>query len=298
MGMSQPHHFQKVITIINPAATPTFPILSQLNQAFSQHGIDWDIVLTKKTRDSRGMVEAVLAMQPDAIAVYGGDGTVLEVAAEFYGSELPLVILPGGTANIMAKELGIPLEISSALNVFAGAATVQEVDVAVCDDGSPMILRVEVGVLADMVKGVDRDQKDALGVLAYPISAVQNLVKAEPSQYHLILDDNVVEVEGVGLMVANFGNVGIPGISLQSSMSCTDGLLDVIVLESKDLGSLLSLGTSTLIGLEKPPTVKHWQVKHLEVTVEPKQTILRDDASFAGDHFSVKVSDKKLKVLV
>ena len=112
---------QKVKTIhiiINPASGRTEPILSIINSAMKEAGIHWDISVTKEKGDGLQLAKAAVKQGADVVCVYGGDGTVMEVMSGLMGSEVPLAILPGGSANIMASELNIPQDLKEACKLI------------------------------------------------------------------------------------------------------------------------------------------------------------------------------------
>src|SRR5512135_2502198 len=98
-------NFKRVHVIVNPASGKDQPILHTLNSVFHPAGIDWDIYVTKAGGDARRLAQEAVQAGADAVAVYGGDGTVAEVAAGLFDSEMPVVILPGGTTNATARSL-------------------------------------------------------------------------------------------------------------------------------------------------------------------------------------------------
>ena len=109
----------------------------------------------------------------DGVAAYGGDGTVAEVASGLVDTNTSLAVLPGGTANIMSVELGIPIDLTQACHIACDPhSLVRQVDMGQVNDHW-FILRV--GLEATMVATADRSLKDKLGVFAYRWSAVQNL---------------------------------------------------------------------------------------------------------------------------
>jgi len=100
--------FRHIHVIINPAAGQAEPILNVLNSVLRPAGIRWDVCVTNEDGDARQYAQLAVTAGVDAVAVYGGDGTVTEAASGLIGSTMPLAILPGGTGNTMAIELGIP----------------------------------------------------------------------------------------------------------------------------------------------------------------------------------------------
>ena len=102
-------HFKRIHIIANPASGRDQPILHTLNGVLHPAGIDWDIYVTKAGGDARRLAAEAVRAGADAVAVYGGDGTVAEVAAGLFNSEMPLVVLPGGTTNATGRLMGIPV---------------------------------------------------------------------------------------------------------------------------------------------------------------------------------------------
>ncbi len=98
---------KRVRVIINPAAGQDEPVLGILNSVFHPAGVEWDVAITLKAGDAKRFAQQAVEEGIEVVAVYGGDGTVAEVASGLIGSEVPLAIFPGGTANVMSVELGI-----------------------------------------------------------------------------------------------------------------------------------------------------------------------------------------------
>ena len=99
---------KKIHVIINPASGQPQPILNRLNDVFHPAGVHWDISITQQGGDATRFARQAIADGADVVAVYGGDGTVMEVAQAVMGGDVPMAILPGGTANLMSVEMGIP----------------------------------------------------------------------------------------------------------------------------------------------------------------------------------------------
>ncbi|HXV97367.1 MAG TPA: diacylglycerol kinase family protein, partial [Anaerolineae bacterium] len=165
---------KRVHVIINPAAGQDQPLLGKLNSVFQPAGIDWDVFITKKAGDARHLAQEALAAGVDIIAVHGGDGTVAEVVNGMVGSDVPLAIIPGGTANVLATELGIPADPALAAVLLVGGSTLRTIDMGQIDNHY-FVQRAGIGIEAQIVEGTDRQTKNRLGWLAYALSAFQAL---------------------------------------------------------------------------------------------------------------------------
>lgn len=237
--------FRRVHVIINPAAGSDEPILNTLNTVFNDLSIDWDAFVTKKGGDAERMAREAVAAGVDAVACYGGDGTVLEVASGLIDSPVPLCILPGGTGNVLSIELGIPNTLAEAAALLGEEST----EVRALDMGRAnghLFFHLGLGLEGEMIKGADREKKDSAGLFAYIRSALSTLQDATPSHYRITVDDQQYETEGVNLMITNFGSIGVAGLKLAHNIDMSDGLLDVLVLRRADIGTLLSAAANAI----------------------------------------------------
>lgn len=288
--------FKHIHFIINPASGKEEPILSYINRAFQNSRIDWDISLTKKDLGA-GEIAVKLIGKTDLVVVYGGDGCVCAVAAALHGSQTPVAIVPGGTANVMAGELGIPGDTEAALALLQkGNFKLKAVDMGIVN-GEPFLLRVNLGIMADMVTEAGPGLKNKIGQLAYGVTAVQTAIAAKPVTYDLEIDGRQIAASGVALTVTNSGNMGLGELDLLPGISITDGMLDVILMKDNDWLSVLKIAGSTLLqrGSE---TLQHWRCKTLTITMKKPQTYIRDDEAQKGKKLNIQVIRGSINLLV
>jgi diacylglycerol kinase (ATP) len=301
---AQPH-FQRLHIIVNPASGQDRPVLTILNDAFQGSGVDWEVMVTKEAGDGRRYALAALEAGVDAVGVYGGDGTVGEVASALVDTKMPLAIFPGGTANVMSVELGIPSDPSEACALISRSlGVVRAIDLGRTGD-KYFLTRLGMGLEANVIQQTDRAQKDRMGWLAYALNGLRELANPQLAQYQITLDGQVIETEGMVCMVANSGilspNSGIPGRSILSfapNVSISDGLLDVLVIRSGDLPALLSVAASIVAGNENAEPLLHWQGRSVSVIANPPQTIQLDGEVVGNTPVSATVAPLALNVIV
>lgn len=298
---------RRVQVIINPAAGQNQPILQVLNAAFKTAGIDWDVSITKESGDGLRLAKEAVEDEVDLVAVYGGDGTVAETAGGLIGSQVPMAILPGGTANVMAVELGIPSDLTEACALISNPnAIIRSVDMGMVGSseelskggGKHFLLRASLGFEAEMVDGANRDLKDRLGVLAYALSALQTLADPPVAHYRLKLDGKEVESQGLACIIANSGTMGAQGLLLVPDINVSDGLLDIVVITRPDLPGLVALAASVVGGSENRPSLQHWQVREAEIEADPPQLVQVDGEMIELQSVAVRVLPQAVRVLV
>lgn len=236
----------RIHVVVNPAAGRDEPVLSVLNREFAAQGVDWTVSVTKDAGDAVRQAREAVESGVDRVAAYGGDGTISSVASSLVGRGVPLAILPGGTGNVVATELGLPPTLEEAVRL-AGSPDAREtaLDVLSIEDRI-VLLRVGFGADARMMQRADREQKARLGWLAYLHAAFTEVKEPKTARYRLEIDGRVEELEALTVLVANIGRIGRGGFSFASEIDPTDGRLDVLALRSADLEGFLALGASML----------------------------------------------------
>ncbi|MFN0048224.1 MAG: diacylglycerol/lipid kinase family protein [Cytophagales bacterium] len=287
--------FRNIHIIINPASGVDEPILSILNKELENTEINWDVTVIHTDSDLKNVVLDLIE-KTDLIAVYGGDGTVVEVAKQLIGKNTPMAIIPGGTANVLAKELSIPTDTIEAIKLLKNKEVeIRQIDTGLVN-GQPFLIRINFGIMADMVSHADRQMKDSLGQLAYGITALQTLTEIEPITYKMTIDGKELIEKGVSLTVTNSGNIGITGYSFLPDISVEDGFFDVILLGNTDFMSLLRVASSTLFQTESE-VLKHWKCKEITIELDAPTTFICDDIEKEARKVEIKVNPKSLHIL-
>lgn len=292
---------KKIQIIVNPAAGQATPVLSILNDAFKDTEWEWDILLTKAAGDAQRLAREAAEAGADLVAAYGGDGTVMEVASGLSGCDVPMAIFPGGTANVMSVELDIPFDLAEAVKVaLAPDSQRVAIDMGRYVEGDmPFILRMGIGLEAEMVEKADRTLKDRFGSLAYALSALQALRDPQVSRYRMVLDGVEVEAEGFSCLICNSANLGRPGMSLSPKTSVRDGLLDVFVLTSTALPSLLQLAASVVgSGEVVGANLQQWQAREIHLVAEPNQVVQLDGEVQGETPLTVSVIPAAVEIIV
>ena len=265
----------RVKVIINPAAGKKEPVLGVLDSVFAGLDIEWDVAITHRAGDGIAAALQAAADGFDLIGAYGGDGTVSEVASALAQGGPPMLLLPGGTGNVLAEELGIPATLAEAA-ALAGenAAVVKRVDMGKTGDRW-FIVRLTTGFESTVVEEATRELKLRYGRFAYPLAALKTIADPPVARYSLVIDDQEIEAEGVEVMVANSAGTGITGIQLADGVDVSDGLLDVLLLESTDIPNLIASAADAAAG-QTPRLVTRWRGTTIHIGATPEQGVSID----------------------
>ncbi|HET6350855.1 MAG TPA: diacylglycerol kinase family protein [Coriobacteriia bacterium] len=287
----------RVKVIINPAAGKPEPVLSVLNDVFSPAAIDWEVDITHESGDAKRSAQRAADEGYDLVGVYGGDGTVSEVAAGLAEGGPPILLLPGGTGNALAAELGISPGLAEAAALAVGdAGEIRRVDVGRSGD-QYFVLRLTTGLEAEMVSAATPEMKDKFGWLAYALSGLSAIAEAPMAAYRFTVDGAEVECEGLAALVANSAMVGVSGLRIAADVDVSDGLLDVVVVQRTDLPGLIGSAADAAQG-QQPRMMSRWRGKVIHVETTPVQTVLADGEDAGQTPLDVSVVPGAIGVLV
>jgi YegS/Rv2252/BmrU family lipid kinase len=174
---------------------------------------------------------SAVAAGANLVIAAGGDGTVRAVAENIVGSEATLGIVPRGTANVLARELGIPLDdVAAAVDICVHGVT-QRVDLGYTGTRY-FLLMCSVGFDALTIKRVNPDLKNVVGASAYVLSGIANLTNYTPARYTYQVDSEPPQtIEAFMIVLANAASYG-GDYKIAPEADMADGLLDVCVFEA------------------------------------------------------------------
>jgi diacylglycerol kinase (ATP) len=299
--VKQTTSFRCVHVVLNPASGKDQPILGILNDVFKQYGVAWDATITHKYGDAMAQARAAIERGVDLVVGYGGDGTQHEVANAVIGTQTPMAVLPGGTGNGFARELGISKKMREAVELICSGGQVRHIDVARLS-GRAGVAGGEQYFIQRMYAGVEpehqttREMKDRFGLLAYAIQAPRQFRQARPARMRVTIDGTVIEDDGVKLYIVNSGMTG-KGLRIGHTFRVDDGYLDVFVL-GRDALSIMAAEARSL-NLEEAPLAhfKVWRGRTITVECDPVKTIWTDGELYGETPVTVSVVPGGLAVL-
>lgn len=287
--------FNRVFFIINPASGKPEPILNTIHRLFKDTDIRWDVGILQKD-NVESVIERAERFGAEVVAAYGGDGTQTAVAKHIVGRDLPLAILPGGTANVMTLELDIPGTLEEACGMLlAEEPRFRAIDLGRINDCC-FLSKVTVGFGSRIIEQTSQETKNRFGTMAYIAQGIKNLFRLERIHIILDIDGQTVETEAFSCMVTNSGNLGLRNLNLEP-VDISDGLLDVFIIQDLGLKSLHALVSDVIREVPQEPLL-HWRGKRVLLRTEPAEAVEYDGEMLEAEEYEITVQEQAVRVLV
>ena len=250
----------KIPIILNPAARGDRA--RALKEKIEALSIRCVVRLTSNIGDAREIARQAVIDGFETIVAAGGDGTVNEVANGLAGSEVNFGILPVGTMNVFASELGIPTgNLERAWNVIE-AGHVRELDLPTANDDH-FVQLAGIGLDAEVVRRTTLDSKKALGPISYLITLAQ-VAADQPPKIEIEPIDSAVRT-GSFVLVGNGRLYGGPFTLFQDAKP-DDGLLDVLVFKNQSHWDVVRYFQAIAFGSHvELPDVEYFQTRSMMV---------------------------------
>lgn len=251
---------KKVLVILNPAAkSDSARALKEKIKALSSRIV---VRMTSATGDARAIARKALEEGFETIVAAGGDGTVNEIASGVAGSAVRFGVLPVGTMNVFASELGIPQNnLAAAWNVIEDGY-LRELDLPIANS-SPFVQLAGVGLDAEVVRLTTPESKKSLGPVSYLLTLAQVAAVSPPT---VVLDPvDSRRREGSFVLIGNGRLYGGPFVLFKDARP-DDGLLDVLVFKNQSHWDVVRYFQAIAFGSHADlPDVEYFQTKSMSV---------------------------------
>jgi diacylglycerol kinase (ATP) len=225
------------LLLSNPHSRRGASIVAPATEALNAAGIDVTPLQTKKAGDiSAAIIEQ--AKGAHGVIVAGGDGTMNATAEALVKTGLALGVLPSGTANDLARTLGIPEDPRQAAAIIASGHT-RRIDLGSAN-GHYFFNVATIGLAADLAGKLTKQSKKRFGRLSYAIAAFKVLKEARPFTAEIINKGEVTRVKTLQIGIGN-GRFYGGGMTVESSALINDGHLDLYSLEIDEVWKLALL---------------------------------------------------------
>ena len=221
------------------------------------------------------------------VAAVGGDGTVRDVAAGLAGSDTPLAIIPNGTANVLASDLGIPIRLADAADLLREGAYTSPLDLGDVN-GKPFVLNVGAGYAARLILDTPHSWKRRVGFFAYLPAAVRATFAHDRARTTIIVDGMRYEGRVQMIFVANSGGIGGRAIQIAEGVRYDDGLFTVAAFAPRSpLGTLIAFMQIAARRWSRIPGAHYWEGAEVSVTCDPPLPMQVDGDGMGTTPFTI-----------
>ncbi|NJD78752.1 MAG: diacylglycerol kinase family lipid kinase [Candidatus Methanoperedens sp.] len=291
--------FQKLILkfkLIYKPRTTSDEIIEAVTKKCEGTGIKLNVEFTKHSKHAIDIARDAKDNY-DLIIVAGGDGTINEVINGIANSKATLVIIPFGTCNVLALELGIPINPIEAVQLITeGKKTKIDLGYVETKEGSRYFaILLGVGFEALLLKDATLQFKKRWGFLAYLIIGIKHFTVYKWPKIHV---KHKLTSTGYYMIIANCSFI-CNKYQVANSASVTDGLLDLVLINRKDWWSIIPMLLTPLTGATSKLLPKEYYQIEEAYVYSAHEILVQADGELVGTApFKVKVAPKVLNVIV
>ncbi|NCN07358.1 hypothetical protein GW933_01555 [Candidatus Falkowbacteria bacterium] len=188
----------------------------------------------------------------DLVLAVGGDGTVKVATRTIIENNLqvPLAIVPYGSANVIATAAGIPLNIKNALKLLDDTNKILKIDVGLINKKHYFLVGLSIGYISKIVTGASHHLKNKFGFFGYLLVFVFNKIKIKKLKFEIKTKNKSFWVRGNSLVI--FNALNYYGLKVKKQISFSDGIFNLYVFTSQTFISLVE-GLFLMLFFNKPP---------------------------------------------
>lgn len=275
----------RVVVVVNPTK------VSNAQRKIVEHALRdagaTDVRFVDTTVADPGEGQArVAAETADVVVAWGGDGTVRNCVAGMSGMDTPLAVLPGGTGNLLARNLDLPSDLVAAAAVAmhgarrridvgvasaqdAGGSTFGEPTVDEPFSGEPFAVIAGIGFDAVLLRDAPEHIKARIGAIAYVLSGLRNL-RGPGFRARVVCDDVTVRRRVQTVLIGNVGKLQA-GLPMLPDASPDDGLLDVVVISPRTHWEWFEVAVRVIFRRPHRMHTETLRGRHVEVETEEPQ---------------------------
>jgi len=288
---------KSVFLIINPHSGhggQTF-LLTDLRAAMRAANVHMVEYTTTAPADATRYARSIID-RASAIVVWGGDGTVNEVAQAVRGSDVPILACPAGTENLLAKELHIPSDVPSIVRILL-AGQIVECDVGIVN-GQSFLLIIGVGFDGEVIRRLSAVRTGHISHLSYFWPLWRTFWEHDFPRLRIVADGEEI-FDDYGLaFVGNISRYAV-GLRICRDARFDDGLLDLVVFSCQEQGSLLLHAAWTLLRLHPlKGNVLYRRVKRATIQTDRAAPSQIDGDQGPPPPLEISVAPTRIKLLV
>ena len=261
-----------------------------------------EMLIPESPQQMRETLDKQFSEKPaDILGVVGGDGSIMEVLPLLVKfTTVQLALIPHGTGNLLAANLGIPNEFSACLDtLFHGQ--VRRIDIASINE-SYFCLLAGIGVVADIMENTPREDKKKFGMWAYLINGIKTILRADRCRYTVTTENRQFKAKGVAVIVSNAASFLGPCLPLTPEASPHDGLLDVCIIQSNSNHDYFSTIMEIMLNNQFENKIDHqvirFRTRHLKIQASKHMKVQADGNIIGTTPVAIDLIPNRLQIIV
>ena len=241
-------------------------------------------------------LEEIRNSKYDVILAMGGDGTVNKIIPYIINTDKTLGIIPAGTANLLAANLGLYMKLKKTLNIIKKGNT-KKIDV-IDINGNYCALRCGFGYDSDIICKTTQNLKNKFGYFAYFIAGIIFALRLKKREYKMVIDDELYNIKASSIIFANAANMYRNIVSIANNSKLDDGLMDIFVLKTTNPIIFFFEFINIILGRRK--SSKRAQYIHARnITIENTWLACHIDGEKKNlkDEIKMKICNKQINVI-
>jgi YegS/Rv2252/BmrU family lipid kinase len=282
---------------------PIARAVRETQQLLEAAGWTVERAVVKRKKDVRKRVGAAVDKAIDVVVAVGGDGAVLQAVQRLAGTSLALGIVPMGTGNLLATNLGIPRPLVEAVDVLISGGR-RQIDLGRLSVGSKerfFSVACGIGFDAKVMDATPMREKRRWGKLAYAMRAVRESRDLQDVKHLIVLDGKRTTMDAAQILIANFGETGL-GLEPKLPIVPDDGYLDVIALRAPGRSAGLMAVWEALrqrrAGESASGRVLRARARTIEIEAKSKRLVEIDGSVIGSTPIAVSIQPAALTVIV
>jgi diacylglycerol kinase (ATP) len=267
-----------------------------LNEMQSQYILP-EVYMVRPDSRLKDVVRSAIKEGIKLVVVAGGDGTIDSVVGALVHSSATLGIIPTGTRNNVAYNLGIPVAVADAVALLRKGRRLK-IDVGYIRSsrtGHWFLEAAELGLLSDLYPAADEFQH---GDLAQIGTLLSKFVSSTPSHLRVIFEKRKrLNTDAYMVLITNMPSLG-PHFKISPNVACNDSHLDMFVFSDMSKMDLISYAIQSTSGAVRDAHIKHYRVKQLTIHSKPQMPVLADGILLDPGSVTALVHSRALKVIV
>ena len=250
-----------VYVVMNPVSGTNEPeiVREKIRSTLDERHLSYEIYETTGKENLKETIQEAVQAGYRVFLAVGGDGTIAAVANGLAGTGLPLVIIPNGTWNGLARNLDIPLRLDQAVDLIFQEHEIREID-ALEVDGQYYLLNVSAGLGSRSMTNVKREEKRRLGVFYDLRNAIKQLLGFQSFRFEVKVDGKPSRFRASEVVVANIRSIALKSVQLDPEIRMDDRKMHLCRIYAESARDYFGIALSMITGRQQ----QDWRVRCLD----------------------------------